>query len=79
MGSLLGSDLQVVCVWCVVSLFVFFWGGGFPLSVCLPYTIPPPPKKKGEKQCSLIIIGCVALFFTGVSLATPRGAPPLPK
>ena len=46
-GSLLDSDLQVVCVWCVSSLFVFIFGLCSLGFSCLPCCkLPPPPPKK---------------------------------
>ena len=50
-GSLLGSDLQVVCVWCVSSLlaFIFSLFGLFPVSSCLPCCkSTPPPQTKAK-------------------------------
>ena len=74
-GSLLGSDLQVVCVWCVVS-FVFFsgWGGGVFLSQSVfPVAIAQPPKteKQGGFKWFLVVLFC---FCRGV-FQNPQRSP----
>ena len=70
---MLGSDLQVVCVWCVCVcvcffLFVFLLLGGSCLSLFSLFQKHPP---RIEKQDCFYGFASVVLFV-GVSLATPK-------
>ena len=75
-ASLLGSDLQVVCVWCVVS---FCFSGGrefsfFSLSSMLQKDNFPKSKQKLKNNVFQMDFGCV-VCFAEVSLRTPKEAP----
>ena len=63
-GALLDSDLLVVCVWSVSSLFVFI---AFVFScLCLSFLLqkhPPPPNKNNERLGFFMVFGCAILFY----------------
>ena len=75
-GSLLESDLQVVCVWC----FVVYSFRGVPLSVCLPCCrSTTPPHKKKEKQGVIWWFWlCCFVFFCGMT-CNPQRSPHTPS
>ena len=78
-GCLLGSDLQIVCVWCVV-FYLLFGGRGvscLSLSSLLQNHNPPPKKnkKKTEKQGVLKWFLFVLFYFCGGVSCNPKRNP----